>query len=32
MKKNYLESLELTVGLGFALTLILYVLVKALGH
>lgn len=30
MKKNYLDSLELTVGLGFVLTLVLFLIVKAL--
>lgn len=30
MKKNYLDSLELTIGLGVALTIILYFAVKAL--
>lgn len=30
MKKNYLDSLELTVGLGFVLTLVLYLIVKTL--
>lgn len=32
MKKNYLDSLELTIGLGVALTLILYFAVKLLAH
>jgi len=30
MKKNYLDSLELTIGLGVALTLILFFVVKAI--